>query len=47
MDNGLVNLLAIVSMLFFCLIAVPVVLVLGTPKSKASGSESQETKSHK
>jgi hypothetical protein len=48
MDNGLVNLLAIVSMLVFCLIAVPVILILGTDKSKvAARSASEEAKSHK
>jgi hypothetical protein len=47
MDNGLVNLLAIVSMILFCLIAVPVILVVGTKKSKTAHSDGEEAKSHK
>ncbi len=41
MENGLVNLAAIVSMLIVCLISIPAILLLGTPKSK-SGSTSEE-----
>ncbi len=39
MENGLLNLLAIVSLEVFCLVAIPIVLVLGTPKSKAGHEE--------
>jgi hypothetical protein len=41
MENGIVNLIAIVSMEVFCLIAIPVVLLLGTPKSNASAAEEE------
>jgi hypothetical protein len=41
MDNGLVNLAAIVGLLVFCLSAIPIVLVLGTPK-RASQEESHD-----
>jgi hypothetical protein len=34
MDNGLLNLLAIVSTEIFCLMTIPAILLLGTPKSK-------------
>jgi hypothetical protein len=41
MENGLVNLLAIVSLEVFCLVAIPIILVLGTPKSKAGSQEDE------
>jgi hypothetical protein len=53
MDNGLVNLAAIVGMLFFCQIAVPLILVIGTDRSKSGtgsvgpGSVGEEAQSHK
>lgn len=34
MENGIVNLIAIVSLLIFCLILIPAILLLGTPKAK-------------
>jgi hypothetical protein len=39
MENGIVNLIAIVSMEVFCLIAVPVILLLGT---KRKGTRQEE-----
>ncbi|HEX2732729.1 MAG TPA: hypothetical protein VHM70_14060 [Polyangiaceae bacterium] len=47
MDNGLVNLAAIVSMLVFCLILIPIVLVLGTPKNKRGEHVEAEAKTEK
>jgi hypothetical protein len=32
MENGLVNLVAVVSMLLFCISAVPIILISGSPK---------------
>ncbi len=41
MENGLVNLAAIVSMEIFCLICIPAILMLGTPKSKANAQDEE------
>jgi hypothetical protein len=40
MENGLVNLVAIVAMLLFCISAVPVILIWGSPKGSAEKNNS-------
>lgn len=39
MDNGWINLAAIVGMEVFCLALIPIILMLGTPKGSASNDE--------
>lgn len=41
MENGLVNLAAIVSMLVLCLILIPLILIAGTPKGKADSQREE------
>jgi hypothetical protein len=39
MENGLVNLAAIVGMLAFCLSLIPIILIKGTPHGSAANDE--------
>ena len=41
LENGLVNLAAIVGMLIFCISLVPLILLLGAPKKPESGGKPQ------
>jgi hypothetical protein len=40
LENGIVNLVAVVSMLIFCISAVPLMLIAGSPKSSGSNDNS-------
>jgi hypothetical protein len=42
MENGLVNLAAIVGLLIFCMGLIPVILILGTPKPPAGDKSSSD-----
>lgn len=46
MENGIVNLIAIVSMLIFCLILIPAILLLGTPKAKGDAKPVRADRDH-
>lgn len=39
MENGLVNLAAIIIAEVFCLCLIPIILMVGTPKGSASNDE--------